>query len=73
MKDLEAVSFSAMADEQLSAEVLVAVRNSFFVGEPMTLELYVVDDEDDRLLFLSGDVGGHILVIQTLLIAEIRR
>lgn len=61
MKDAEAVAFSAVAVEPLSVDILVAVRNSFCVGEPMTLALNVFDDEDDRLLFRSGDVGGHIL------------
>jgi hypothetical protein len=60
MKDIEVASFSAMVDEHLSVEI--PVRNSLPVGEPMILALDVVADDDNRLLFLSGEVGGHMLV-----------
>jgi hypothetical protein len=67
MKDFAEVFFSVMVDEHLSVGMLlVVVRKSFCKGETMNLAWYGVDEED-RLLFLSGDVGGHMLVVQTLL------
>lgn len=62
IKEFEAVSFNATVEEHFSVEVLTAVTISFFcMGKPTKLALYEVEVEDDRLLFLSGDVGGHIL------------